>query len=51
MDENRKKQLEARLKELLAQEAKSAAAEEPLGTPGGSGSIIRRRKGERDKRI
>jgi hypothetical protein len=50
MDENQKKQLEARLKELLAQEAKSSAAEEPLG-PGGRGSIIRRRKGERDKRI
>jgi hypothetical protein len=51
MDENQKKQLEARLKELLAQEAKSASAEDSVGPPGGSGSIIRRRKGERDKRI
>ena len=51
MDENKKNEIEARLRKLIEQSGRTQnpRIEEPVA--GGSCSVIRRRKGKKDERI
>ena len=51
MEETKKRQLENRLKEMLDNEMQIKEQPPVIQTSGPSGNVIRRRKGEQDKRI
>ena len=51
MNENRKKELEEQLKKMIDLSAQSKEREEQRKTRTGTGNVIRRRAGEKDKRF
>ena len=51
MEEKRRNQLDARLKEMIMQLAQAEAKRNQPITQLGAGNAIRRREGERDKRF
>ena len=51
MEETKKRELENRLKEMLQNEIPAQKEPSVVQTRGTSGNVIRRRKGEQEKRI
>ena len=51
MEEGKRNQLEARLKEMLENLDRAEAKQKQPTTQSNTGNVIRRRKGEKDKRF